>query len=350
MKEKHSKGIEAIRWENGSLLLLDQRCLPDLEQFKSYQSADDVAVAIREMVVRGAPAIGITAAYGMVLAAEGSSFKEIKENLEKAASKLLASRPTAVNLQWGVERVLKKCRQLDGESVEKIKAKLEKEAIAIHEEDIQMNREIGRLGAELLPIDANVITHCNAGSLATGGYGTALGVIRSAFSLGRLKHVFVDETRPRLQGARLTAWELTKEKIPMTLIADNMAALMMATNNIDAVIVGADRIARNGDVANKIGTYGLAIAANYHHVPFYFAAPSSTFDLTISSGEEIVIEERDREEVLKIGGAEKLIAPEGIKVRNPSFDVTPASLISAIITEKGVHRPPFEFSSERFTL
>ena len=338
--------IQPIKWSNGNLLLLDQRILPHSEQYVSLCDLDSVAEAIRNMTVRGAPAIGITAAFGIVLAARGDDYKTLEHELVEAANLLLQTRPTAVNLRWGVERMLSTLRRLDGEPTQVIKQTLLKEAQTILEEDLLMNQKIGEFGSKLLPQNSVVLTHCNAGALATGGYGTALGVIRSGYRSGRIKHVFVDETRPRLQGARLTAWELTKEGIPMTLISDNMAAHLMGKREINAVIVGADRITSRGDTANKIGTYGLAIVANYHQIPFYVAAPSSTIDFSLESGSQIPIEERSVEEVLyPQSNRVESIAPIGVRVKNPAFDVTPPNLISAIITERGVFRPPYHLKA-----
>lgn len=338
--------FKPLLWKKDHLELLDQRVLPHNISWINCQKVEDVAEAIRNMTVRGAPAIGIAAAFGIYLAAKGDSYSKLQKEIEDAAALLLSTRPTAVNLRFGVERMLHKFKCLDGERVEKIKEVLLKEAISIHEEDVEMNFKIGKLGATLLPDNAVVLTHCNAGALATGGHGTALGVIREAFTQKKLKHVFVDETRPRLQGSRLTAWELTQEKIPMTLITDNMAAHIMKTQKVDAVIVGADRITTKGDVANKIGTYSLAIVANYHNVPLFVAAPSSTIDFKISSGLEIPIEERGFEEILyPCGKGSESIATTDVAVKNPSFDVTPANLVSAIITEGGVFRSPYEFKS-----
>ena len=308
-KNKQGSAVQPIRWRGARLELLDQRLLPDKKVYVVCRSAEQVAKAIRDMVVRGAPAIGVAAAFGVVL---GNGAPKAYEVLRK-------SRPTAVNLFWALERM-------------KSAANLEAEARAIYEEDVAANRAIGELGAKLIGERARVMTHCNAGALATAGYGTALGVIRSA------KHkkisVIASETRPYLQGARLTAWEMVQEKIPCTLITDSMAGHLMSRGEVDVVVVGADRIAANGDVANKIGTYPLAVLARRHGVPFYVVAPLSTFDLKISSGKEIPIEERPADEVTGYRG--KRWAPKGVAVRNPAFDVTPAELISGIVCEKGV--------------
>jgi methylthioribose-1-phosphate isomerase len=310
---KKPPAVEPIRWRGDRLELLDQRFLPDKKVYVTCRTGEQVAKAIRDMVVRGAPAIGCAAAFGVVLG-KGSA---------KAYKALRESRPTAVNLFWALGRMKKA-------------VDLQAEAKAIYEEDIAANRAIGELGAKLINERARVMTHCNAGALATAGYGTALGVIRSA----KNKHISViaNETRPYLQGARLTAWEMVQEKIPCTLITDSMAGHMMSTGEVDVVIVGADRIAANGDVANKIGTYALAVMAKRHGIPFYVAAPLSTFDATIPDGSHIPIEERSADEVT---GYRKLRwAPKGVRVRNPAFDVTPADLITGIISEKGVVLKP----------
>jgi methylthioribose-1-phosphate isomerase len=304
------------------LSLLDQRLLPREEIWIECPSAADVAEAIRTMVVRGAPAIGVAAAFGMALAAQRG------DDLQKAADELRSARPTAVNLAWAVDRMLA------------TKGDLVAEAERMFTEDVEGNMRLGRYGAELLGEQATVLTHCNAGALATAGYGTALGVIRAAVEAGKRISVFADETRPYLQGARLTAWELQRDHIDTTLITDNMSGFFFKQGAFDAVIVGADRIAANGDTANKIGTYTLAVLAHAHDVPFYIAAPVSTIDPHTSNGDAIPIEERSAEEVTDIFGAR--MAPEGIHVRHPAFDVTPARLITAIITERGILRPPYE--------
>ena len=311
--------VEPIRWRNGSLDLLDQRKLPREVVWVSCRTPHEVAVAIRDMVVRGAPAIGVAAAFGMALATD----------LEAAARELKESRPTAINLAWAVDRMLR----AKGSAAE---------AEAMLREDVEANRRLGRYGAELIGSQATVLTHCNAGALATAGYGTALGVIRSAVEQGKKIAVFADETRPYLQGARLTAWELQQDGIDVTLITDNMAGHFFQQGKFDAVVVGADRIAANGDTANKIGTYTVAVLANAHGVPFYIAAPISTIDLATANGAAIPIEERNAAEVTEIGGTR--IAPEGVAVRHPAFDVTPARLITAIITDRGVVRAPYEES------
>ena len=309
--------VEPIRWMRDRLELLDQRALPEETVYIACRTAEDVAQAIRDMVVRGAPAIGCAAAFGVVL---GKGLPGSYEILAK-------SRPTAVNLFWALER-MKKAKDLEAE------------ALAIYEEDLAANRELGRLGAALIPQRARVMTHCNTGALATAGYGTALGVIRSAKD--KQISVIANETRPYLQGARLTAWELVQEGIPCTLITDNMAGHLMSRGEVDVIVVGADRIAANGDVANKIGTYPLAVLAQRHGIPFYVAAPISTFDAKIADGSQITIEERPASEVTGYRGTRW--APQGVAVRNPAFDVTPAELITGIICEKGIVSPPYRES------
>ncbi len=330
-------GIRPIRYQNGVMSLLDQRKLPNEETWLDYTDYREVAEAIRSMVVRGAPAIGITAAYGALFGAReimADSYDEFIAAFDEVCAVLAATRPTAVNLCWALERMKSLVRANPDQPVGNLKIGLEYEAMAIAEDDVRINMNMGRHGARLLPDQVRILTHCNAGALATGGYGTALGVIRAAVAAGKQVAVYADETRPFLQGARLTAWELQRDNIATTLICDNMAGYLMAKGEIDAVIVGADRIAANGDVANKIGTYTVAILAREHNIPFYVAAPTSTIDLSLADGTLIPIEERDISEVTHIG--EKLLAPAGIGVRNPAFDVTPARLVSAIITEYGV--------------
>jgi methylthioribose-1-phosphate isomerase len=323
------------------LHLLDQNLLPDRVEYRVLSSWEEVAQAIRDMAVRGAPAIGVAAAFGMVLAASGAltAGKPLAPEISRALTGLAATRPTAVNLFWALERMRRRWEQSLAMEGEKATAALEEEALRIWQEEEEANRHLARLGADLVPPGARVLTHCNAGALATAGYGTALGIIRAAHRAGKLEMVYADETRPRLQGARLTSWELVTEGIPVTVICDNMAASLMAQGKIDLVVVGADRIAANGDVANKIGTYALAIVAHYHGVPFYVAAPTSTVDLRTPSGREIPIEERAEEEVSCWEG--RRILPPGVKVVNPAFDVTPAALVSAVITERGILKPPY---------
>jgi methylthioribose-1-phosphate isomerase len=315
-------------WQSGTLRMLDQRLLPAEEVWLELTTLDQVVDSIRDMAVRGAPAIGIAAAYGMAIAALNG------DDLSRASSKLAASRPTAVNLFWALDRIAALC--------DSSPAAIEAEATRIETEDLDMNLAIGANGADLISKGANVLTICNTGALATSGHGTALGVIRSAHDLGRGIHVWSCETRPRLQGLRLTAYELGKEGIPFHSIADGAAGSLMAAGRVDCVIVGADRIAANGDTANKIGTYSLAVLADYHKLPFYVAAPSSTLDPSVSSGDRIVIEERSSEELTQVEGVP--IAPAGCPVYNPAFDVTPARLVSAIVTETGVFRFPYAFT------
>lgn len=334
--------MDAIIWENDHLRLLDQTKLPGTMEYIECYDYRTVAEAIKRLAVRGAPAIGAAAAYGLVLGAKQintTDRKEFLEKLEAIAGELRATRPTAVNLAWALDRMLVRVNTSSEQDVEKIRRVMLEEAHAIYQEDVQSNRKMGEFGQELLPNGARVLTHCNAGALATAGYGTALGVIRAAKEKGKEVSVFADETRPLLQGARLTAWEMVQEGIPVTLITDGMAGYLMAKKKVDCVIVGADRITANGDVANKIGTYGVAVLANYHKIPFYVAAPLSTIDMTLSSGEEIPIEERDPKEVTHHAG--QAMAPDGVQVWNPAFDVTPNSLVTAIITEMGIIYPPY---------
>lgn len=334
-------GMYAIEWTGSELRLLDQRLLPNQEVWETYRDAASVADAIRSMKVRGAPAIGATAAYGIALEAnrlQTELAEEFKAKLDAALSMLAATRPTAVNLFWAIRRMRSVLERYAGNPAEAAKF-LTDEAVAIAREDIASNREIGRHGATLFPGKAvRVLTHCNTGSLATVEYGTALGVIRALHEQHRLKHVWVDETRPFLQGARLTAYELAHEGIAHTLITDNMAAHFMKLGEVDGVVVGADRIARNGDTANKIGTYALAVLCHFHKLPFYVAAPTTTFDLTLASGNAIPIEERGQHEVTQIHGHS--IAPANTHAAHPAFDVTPHELITGIITERGVILAP----------
>ncbi len=332
----------------GTVRLIDQTRLPGEEVYIECRTIEEVAEAIRTMKVRGAPAIGVTAAMGLALGAQtiqAETFKGFFQALEGMAALLRRTRPTAVNLAWGLRRLLELARKSRDLSVLEIKAALVAEARKIREEDIQNNRVMGQHGQNLIPDPARILTHCNAGGLATAGYGTAVGVIRAAAEAGKRIMVWVDETRPLLQGARLTAWELVKAGIPVTLIADNMAGSLMGRGQVDVVVVGADRIARNGDVANKIGTYSVALLARAHGIPFYVAAPVSTLDLSLADGSQIPIEERAPEEVTHHGG--RRLAPEGVRVVNPAFDVTPASCVDAIITERGIARPPYDVSLPR---
>lgn len=340
--------VRTIEWREGRLVLLDQTLLPRQEVYREYTDHRQVAGAIVDMVVRGAPAIGVTAAFGLALAARelaGAPAEAFRSGFEDACRTLAATRPTAVNLFWAIDRMRRRAERLTGLPPADAAEALEAEARAIFDEDVEANRRMGRHGAALLPDPCTVLTHCNAGALATAGYGTALGVVRAAVEAGKRVAVVADETRPFLQGARLTAWELQRDGIPVTLIADNMAGYRMKKGGIDAVVVGADRISRNGDVANKIGTYGLSVLAREHGVPFYVAAPLSTVDFALASGDEIPIEERAPREVTHCGG--QPVAPEGVAVWNPSFDVTPAAHVAAIITEAGVARAPYEESLAR---
>ncbi|HTT07349.1 MAG TPA: S-methyl-5-thioribose-1-phosphate isomerase [Gammaproteobacteria bacterium] len=331
------ESFHAVEWRDGGLRLLDQRRLPQREEYLTMNTAPEVARAIHGMVVRGAPAIGIAAAYAVVLAAR-TAYQGAGDNwrdaIEADLTRLAASRPTAVNLRWAITRMRGRFDAINGSP----EAALLAEAQAIHDEDRAANLKMGKLGADWLPPKATVLTHCNAGALATGGYGTALGVIRAAHARGSLKAVYVDETRPWLQGARLTAWELSRDGMAVTVLADAAAAHLMATHGVDCVIVGADRIAANGDTANKIGTYMLALSARAHGVKFMVVAPSSTFDLTVLSGRDIPVEVRDAAEVLSHAGMP--VAAAGAGAWNPVFDVTPAALIDVIVTEKGLIERP----------
>jgi len=343
--------IKTVEWTEEGVRMLDQRLLPTEEKYLILRSYEEVAEAIKKMAVRGAPAIGVSAALGLALGAKqsvGSSVADLEFDFDYMCEVLGQTRPTAVNLFWAIERMRRAFRRAKSEStdVEEIKRCLVAEALAIYREDLEANRAMGRFGGELIPDGATVLTHCNAGALATAGdYGTALGVIRGARDAGKRVAVIADETRPFLQGSRLTAWELNKDNIPVTVITDNMAGHIMKQGKIDAVVVGADRIAANGDTANKIGTYMVAVLAKQHEIPFYVAAPVSTIDLSLSSGEEIPIEERDISEVTHV--RDQRLAPEGVSAHNPAFDITPNELITAIITDKGVARQPYTASLRR---
>jgi methylthioribose-1-phosphate isomerase len=333
--------IETLRWSGDCLEMIDQRILPAKFEYLRYEDAKSVADGIRTMVVRGAPAIGVAAAYGVALEAlslSNSSNTDFSRGLVLGMDLLAQSRPTAVNLFWALERMKNRWAELKELSIQEVAKELLQEAHFILEEDIQINRRMGVFGAELLEDGARVLTHCNAGALATAGHGTALGVFRSAVEIGKKISVIADETRPFLQGARLTAWEMVQENIPVTLIADNMSGHLMATGQIDAVVVGTDRVAANGDVANKIGTYMVAVLAHRHHIPFYVACPLSTIDMSIATGRDIPIEERDIDEVK--GFRDFHWAADGVKIRNPAFDVTPAELVTGLITERGVVMQP----------
>jgi methylthioribose-1-phosphate isomerase len=336
--------IAPVRFAGDRLILLDQTVLPAREVERDYTRWEDVADAIRTLVVRGAPAIGVAAAFGVVLAADASgatSTDALVADVETAVKGLAATRPTAVNLFWALDRMRAVAESVRARPADEVRARLRAEAQAILAEDLAANRALGDHGATLVPDNARILTHCNAGALATAGYGTALGVVRSAHTRGKLTMLWVDETRPVMQGSRLTAWECVREGIPHRLIADVAAASLMARGQVDLVVTGADRIAANGDTANKIGTYALAVLARHHGVPFYIAAPFSTIDPSLGSGAQIPIEERDAAEVRRVGPQQT--APESSPVYNPAFDVTPAELIAAIITERGVFRPPYSF-------
>jgi methylthioribose-1-phosphate isomerase len=340
--------FKTIEWTDQGVRMIDQTRLPAEEIYRTCRDYHEVAEAIRGMVIRGAPAIGVAAAMGVALGMKNSAARtipELRDDFERIAETLSSTRPTAVNLFWAIERMRRAfedclaCPNSEAQVVQAVRINLEEEAKRILAEDIATNETMGRHGAALLPDSGTVLTHCNAGALATGGYGTALGVIRAAVSQGKNIQVLADETRPFLQGARLTAWELAKDGIPVTLITDNMAGHFMKQGQIKAVIVGADRISANGDTANKIGTYSVAVLAHENRVPFYVAAPLSTIDRSLASGEEIPIEERASSEVTQLGGVQ--IAPRSVPARHPAFDVTPHRYISAIITERGIAREPY---------
>jgi methylthioribose-1-phosphate isomerase len=336
--------LPTIEWNADGVVMIDQRKLPASEKYVTCKTANDVAKAITTMVIRGAPAIGVAAAMGIALGMRRSSAtgtKAFTTEFQRTCDLLAGTRPTAVNLFWAIERMKRTFAEAaqGGASVADLKERLEADARAIHDEDVRSCRTMGAHGATLVPESARILTHCNAGALATAGYGTALGVIRAAVEAGKHVTVLADETRPFLQGARLTAWELVKDGIDTTVITDNMAASMMRLGDIDLVVVGADRIAANGDVANKIGTYGVAVLAREHGLPFYVAAPLSTIDLDTPDGSRIPIEERNQREVTHVGASR--LTPEGARIRNPAFDVTPAKFVTAIITERGIARPPY---------
>lgn len=338
--------VRTIEWKENSLFLIDCTKLPSKEEYIICNSYKTLIKAINCLAVRGAPAIGISAAYGVVLAAiEGkdiSSKEEYIKFLENAIDELAATRPTAVNLFWALDKVRDTLKEISKCSNEEIIEKLLNRANELYEEDIICNKKIGEYGNEVVPSSASILTHCNAGALATAGFGTALGVIRAAHKSNKVQEVFADETRPLLQGARLTAWELSKEGIPCTLITDSMAGYAMKLGKVDIVITGADRITLNGDTANKIGTYSLAVLAKENNIPFYIAAPLSTIDISLKNGDEIEIEERNKNEIISLFGTPT--APENINTFNPAFDVTPSKYISGIITERGILRPPYEIS------
>jgi len=342
--------FKTVEWTDEGVRLIDQTKLPAEETYVTCTTYEEVADAIRRMVVRGAPAIGVTAGMGIALGvrdAEGDHVSELRRNFDDICEAMGETRPTAVNLFWAIRRMQDKFQALSDEPVERIKQELIAEAQRMYLEDIAANEAMGRNGAVLMPSSGGVLTHCNAGALATCGYGTALGVIRAAVEGGKKIHVYADETRPFLQGSRLTAWELMKDGIPTTVIADNMAGAMMKQGKIAAVVVGADRIAANGDVANKIGTYTVAVLAKEHDIPFYVAAPFTTIDMDTLDGSRIPIEQRASREITHVGG--KPVTPEGIKVENPAFDVTPAKYVTAIITERGVAKAPYTESLKRLS-
>ena len=332
--------VRTIEWRNGSVVMIDQRLLPTREVYRVYRDHREVAKAIKDMVIRGAPAIGVAAAMGIALGMRTARGKNLPARFERLCETFAATRPTAVNLFWAIDRMRRVYAGVKGKSASDVCARLAAEAVAVHDEDIAANRRMGAHGATLIPAGATVLTHCNAGALATAGFGTALGVIYAAREAGNDVSVIACETRPFLQGARLTAWELKREGVPVTLITDSMAAYMMSRGRVDCVVVGADRIAANGDVANKIGTYAHAVAAARHQIPFYVAAPMSTVDLACPSGAHIPIEERAPREVTHL--FDRQIAPSGIRVANPAFDVTPNELVTAIITERGIARAPYD--------
>jgi methylthioribose-1-phosphate isomerase len=337
--------LPTIAREGDVVVMIDQRKLPASEVYVRCRTAQEVARAIKTMVIRGAPAIGVAAAMGIALGVNNSkaeSTGDLKRELDQICDLIGKTRPTAVNLFWAIRRMQEKFERIRIRPIPQIKRDLVEEAQRMHAEDIAANQAMGRHGATLMPSEGGVLTHCNAGALATAGYGTALGVIRAAVEQGKKIHVYADETRPFLQGSRLTAWELMKDGIPTTVISDNMAGAMMKQGKIGAIVVGADRIAANGDVANKIGTYTVAILAKEHNLPFYVAAPTSTVDLACPDGSQIPIEQRNPREVTHIAG--KQMVPDGVGVENPAFDVTPAKYVAAIITEKGIARAPYEDS------
>ncbi len=337
--------IHTLEWTEQGVRFIDQTKLPTEETYVTCKTYGQVADAIRTMIVRGAPAIGVAAAMGIALGVRDSkaeSVGELKRELDHICEVTGATRPTAVNLFWAIRRMREKFEGLRGHPITQIKQELVEEARRMHAEDIAANQAMGRHGAALMPNSGGVLTHCNAGALATAGYGTALGVIRAAVEAGKKIHVYADETRPFLQGARLTAWELLKDGIPTTVISDNMAGAIMKQGKIGAIVVGADRIAANGDVANKIGTYTVAVLAKENGIPFYVAAPLSTVDMACPDGSEIPIEQRNPREVTHIGG--KQMTPDGVSIENPAFDVTPAKYITAIVTERGIARAPYDES------
>jgi methylthioribose-1-phosphate isomerase len=342
--------LPTIEWQGDVIVMVDQRKLPSQEIYVRCSSAQEVARAIRTMVIRGAPAIGVAAAFGIALGMRKSAAKGTRQfavEFQKICDMMAATRPTAVNLFWAIDRMKRVFAEgaQSGQSPEELATRLEQEARSIHDEDVASCRAMGGFGAAIVPDGARVLTHCNAGALATAGYGSALGVVRAAIEQGKQVAVIADETRPFLQGARLTAWELVRDGINTTVITESMAGPLMRAGDIDLVVVGADRIAANGDTANKIGTYTVAVLAHEHKLPFYVAAPLSTIDLSTPDGEHIPIEERDEREITHIGPSR--LTPEGARIRNPAFDVTPHRYIAGIITERGIVRPPFSESLKR---
>ena len=331
--------VETIEWTDAGVVMIDQTRLPLEEKYVTCRSYQEVATAIRDMIIRGAPAIGVAAAMGVAIGVMQAEPADLDRQVETICETLARTRPTAVNLFWAIDRMKRVYAGMRGQAIEAIRKRLIQEAQLVREEDVAICRAIGRNGAALVPDGRTILTHCNAGALATAGYGTALGVIRAAVEAGKKVDVYADETRPFLQGARLTVWELQQDGIPTTLITDNMAGHFMKAGRIGCVVVGADRIAANGDVANKVGTYSVAVLAKENGVPFFVAAPVSTLDLTLASGDEIPIEERAAAEVTHVFG--HAVAPAGTTVANPAFDVTPARYVTAIITEKGVARAPY---------
>ena len=342
--------LPTIAREGAVVVMIDQRKLPAQEVYVRCKTAPEVARAIRTMVIRGAPAIGVAAAWGIALGMRRSTAtgtQKFAAEFQKTCDLMAATRPTAVNLFWAIERMKRSfgAAVQAGESVDQVKDRLDRESQMIHDEDVASCRAMGAFGADVVPADARILTHCNAGALATAGYGTALGVVRGAIAQGKRVAVFADETRPFLQGARLTAWELVRDGIETTIITDNMSAALMGQGKVDLVVVGADRIAANGDTANKIGTYGVAVLAREHHIPFYVAAPLSTIDLRTPDGDHIPIEERNAREVTHVGSSQ--VAAAGAKIWNPAFDVTPHRFIAGIITERGIFRAPYTESLKR---
>jgi methylthioribose-1-phosphate isomerase len=339
--------IQTLEWTKSGVVFIDQTKLPTEEVYVTCGTHQEVADAIRNMIVRGAPAIGVAAAMGIALGVQKSKAKnlgDLQKEFSAICENMGQTRPTAVNLFWAIRRMTKKFDSLRDKPIPQIQEALIEEGQRMHAEDIAANQAMGRHGAALMPASGGVLTHCNAGALATAGYGTALGVIRAAIEAGKKITVYADETRPFLQGARLTAWELMKDGIPTTVISDNMAGVMMQKGKVGAIVVGADRIAANGDVANKVGTYTVAVLAKENNIPFYVAAPLSTVDLAASDGSKIPIEQRNKREVTHIGG--KQMTPDGVGIENPAFDVTPAKYVTAIITEKGIARAPYTESLE----